>query len=84
MASFDSISSFWTVLTVFGICFVFMNIQPGKDGLWRRLTHPCVDEDLNMICISLCQSYRGNISSGFSSNSEAFASELLENPEETY
>ena len=43
----------------------------------------CYD-DSNRLNTLLCTKHRGNISSRFSSNSEALASELLENIEEMY
>ena len=52
--------------------------------LARPATHFCVVEDWNLLKTSLCMQYRGNISSIFSSNSEANASELLENLEEMF
>ena len=43
--------------------------------IWRQLTH-CMVEDLNLL--------KGNISSRFCRNSEAFTSEFLENLEKVY
>ena len=45
----------------------------------RKFTYT---EILTLYIPSLCMYYRGNISSEFSRNSEAFTSESLENPEE--
>ena len=45
--------------------------------LWRRVTHYCEVENLNMPNLSLCIN-----SSIFSSISEAYASEILEDIEE--
>ena len=46
----------------------------------RRVTHQCVVKYLNLLVTSLSMQYQGgNISSRFSSNSEADDSELLEN-----
>ena len=42
----------------------------------------CVAGDMNLLHIQLCMSYRGKNYSKFSSNSEANASELLENIED--
>ena len=51
--------------------------------LSRRMTHYRVVEYLNVLNI-LCMEYVGNISSRFSSNSEARASELQEDLEEMF
>ena len=45
----------------------------------RLLTQQCVVEDLDLLITSLSIQYQGNLSSIFSSNSEAYASGLLEN-----
>ena len=43
-----------------------------------RIRWKYVVEDLKMLILSRCMEYRLDISSRFSSNSEAYASELLE------
>ena len=45
---------------------------------YATVTQQCVIEDLNLLVASLFMSYRKNISTICSSNSEASASELLE------
>ena len=65
------------------LCFLSA-IHIGVASLSPRITYQCVVEDLNMLNISLCTQCRGNIYSRFSSNSEALASELIENLEEMF
>ena len=57
------------------------HVTPVYERLTLCITQYCAVDDLNMLNISLYMQYRGSISSRFSTNFEANASELVENLE---
>ena len=67
---------------VYGKCImlhVWKSLNPSQ-----QVTHYVMADDLNMRSISSGMLYRGNMSSRFAINSEAFASELIENLENVF
>ena len=69
------------------LCFTLLwfNITFCTDlNVSRRITYYCVVVDLNLLNISSGIWWRGNITLGFSSNYDAFSSELQENLEEKF
>ena len=62
------------------------NIYTGYSSfiILLKYGHYCVDKYLEIVIISIRMTYRGSTISRFSSNSEAFVSELALNPEEIH